>query len=368
MIIADRAHGRNQEVLTTDEAISLPNASPRLAEVLALSEPPLPFEDAGFRVPAPDVADAESPPRVIDYSWQEPLARQVADWLRVFVADGQVVELRALNVATPSGARVTYSGFYSRDRLDKMAEAALYLTPEAEGIYFTLNPLDDCLLARRDNKVEIARDTASEADVLRRRWLLVDADSVRKSGISVTGQEKQRAWETARQVHHWLQELGWPGPVLADSGNGYHLLYRKDQPRDDGGRVKSVLEALAARFDTEAVKIDTKVFNPSRIVKLYGTVARKGDSLTERRHRRTGVLATPDTLLPVAKDQLEGVAKTAQRKVGLVSREPTPHVMNAVARGARAACWNGHAATWRRCRPRSRGKAATTRPSRPPAS
>jgi hypothetical protein len=282
MIITDRAHERNQELLTTDEAISLPTTSPSLSGVLAQSEPPLPFEGAGFRVPSPDVADAESPPRVLDYSWQEPLARQVADWLRLFVEDGQVTELRALNVATPSGARVTYSGFYGRDRLDKMAEAALYLTPEAEGVYFTLNPVDPSLLARRYNKVEIAKDTASDADVIARRWLLVDADPVRKSGISSSAKEKQRAWEMVREVYAWLGGENWSDPVLADSGNGYHLLYHIDLPCDDGGLVKAVLDALAARFDSHAVKIDTKVFNPARIVKLYGTVARKGDSIRER--------------------------------------------------------------------------------------
>src|SRR5215471_15929024 len=204
MIVADRVETHNQEVFTEREDDFLPRMVPSPSQVLALSEPPLPFQESGFRLPTPEVVDAETPVRMLDYSWQEPLARQVADWLQLFVTEGQVVEIRALNVATSNGAKVTYSGFYSWDKLDKMAEAALYLTPEAEGVYFTLNPLDDSLLARRYNKVEPARDTAADVDVIKRRWLLVDADPVRKSGISASDQEKRLAWNKVREVHAWL--------------------------------------------------------------------------------------------------------------------------------------------------------------------
>src|SRR5262249_21358017 len=232
--------------------------------------------------------------------------------------------------------KVTFSGFYSWDKLDKMAEAALYLTPEAEGVYFTLNPLDDSLLARRYNKVEPARDTASDADVIRRRWLLIDADPVRKSGISASNKEKQQAWQSVQQVYRWLQGREWHEPVLADSGNGYHLLYGIDLPRDDGGLVKSVLEALATQFDRDRVKIATNVFNPLRIVKLYGTVARKGDSILECPHRRTGVLASPSELLVVDREQLEAVGGKNSQKMPLVNGAVATRVVNTLVAGNNA--------------------------------
>src|SRR5262245_65732783 len=106
MIVADRVETRNQQVFTERDDEFLPWTAPRPSQVLALSEPPLPFQESGFRLPAPDVVDAETPVRTLDYSWQEPLARQVADWLQLFVTEGQVVELRALNVATSNGAKV----------------------------------------------------------------------------------------------------------------------------------------------------------------------------------------------------------------------------------------------------------------------
>jgi putative DNA primase/helicase len=183
-----------------------------------------------------------------------------------------------------------------------------------------------------NNQAAQARDTASDADVLGRRWLLVDADPVRKSGISSTAEEKRRAWEIMRAVHAWLQGEGWPEPVLADSGNGYHLLYRIDLPKDDGGVVKAVLEALAARFDSDAVKIDTKVFNPSRIVKLYGTVARKGDSLRDRPHRRTGVLAAPAEVGVVSREQLEAVAREGVRPAKAAAVPPATSPLAAALR------------------------------------
>jgi putative DNA primase/helicase len=330
MIVTDRAATRNLDSFA-DNLPFLQDMPPEggvsepltasIPDVFDKDEPPTPFEGFDWRPPAPEVADAPFAPRVLDYSWQEPLARQVAAWLKLLVADDQVVELRALNVALPNGGKLTISGFYNRDGLDRMASDALELTADAEGVYFTLNPLDPSLLARRYNQAAQARDTASDADVLGRRWLLVDADPVRKSGISATAEEKRRAWEIMRAVHGWLQGEGWPEPVLADSGNGYHLLYRIDLPKD-GGLVKNVLEALAARFDSQVVKIDTKVFNPSRIVKLYGTVARKGSSLRERPHRRTGVLGAPEEVRVVSREQLEAVAREGVRPAKAAAAPP----------------------------------------------
>jgi hypothetical protein len=127
-----------------------------------------------------------------------------------------------------------------------------------------------------------------------RRWLLVDVDPIRDSLISATDVEKALAKETALAVREHLRGLGWPEPVLGDSGNGYHLLYRVDLPADDGGLVERILKALAARLDTDKVKIDQKVFNPARICKLPGTLARKGDNTPTRPHRRASLLEVPE--------------------------------------------------------------------------
>ena len=70
------------------------------------------------------------------------------------------------------------------------------------------------------------------------------------------------------------------------------------------GSSPACLAALARRFDDARVTVDRKVFNPARIWKLYGTVARKGDHTAERPHRVARLLHVPEALRPVAVEML----------------------------------------------------------------
>jgi hypothetical protein len=231
---------------------------------------------------------ASSPAGAID-------ARQVARWLRLFVGPGQVTELRALKVQQRWGRPRTVAGFYDHGHLDDMAAAALDLSGRAKGVYFTLNPVNPALLARICNRVrEVEEDeTTKDNHVVRRRWLPIDADPRRPTGISSTEAEKAKALEVVRAVREYLENRRWPAPILGDSGNGYHLLYALDLPADDGGAVARMLQALAERFDTDEVALDRKVFNPARIWKLFGTASRKGDSTPDRPHRQSRILEAP---------------------------------------------------------------------------
>jgi hypothetical protein len=234
---------------------------------------------------------------------------QIAEGLHLLVVEpGQVVELRALPLA---GGRGVQSGFYDSDHLPAMARDASQFSERYQGVYFTLNPLNPDLLARRKNWAGAAdRDLlAKDQDVLRRRWLLVDVDPKRIAGISSTEEEKGKARQVVEAVRDWLREQGCPDPILTDSGNGYHLLYRIDLASDDNGLVKRVLGALGARFDTEGATVDQTVFNPARICKLPGTWARKGENLPERPHRQSKILDIPNDLRPVPPELLEQVAR-----------------------------------------------------------
>lgn len=84
-----------------------------------------------------------------------------------------------------------------------------------------------------------------------------------------------------------LRGREWPEPILTDSGNGFHLLYRIELPADDGSMVQQMLRALAARFDSDHVSIDQTVFNPSRICKCLAHGVAKGIT------RRSGRTALP---------------------------------------------------------------------------
>lgn len=216
---------------------------------------------------------------------------QVAGWLRLFVEPGQVTELRAIDVLQGRFAN-TVAGFFDHEHLEDMAREALKLTDDAVGVYFIPNPVHPDMLARACNKVKQAKKDEQVADknIVRRKWLLIDADPNRLEGISSTDSEKAMAWEVIQKARDYLHATCITHSVLSDSGNGYHLLCRVDLPAADGDMTRSIINDVANKFETEHVKIDRKVFNAARIVKLYGTQSRKGDHVPERPHRLSKVI------------------------------------------------------------------------------
>jgi hypothetical protein len=199
-----------------------------------------------------------------------------------------VVEIRAFQ------GKKTVSGYF--DNGGDFVEAACWLNQNGYQVYATLNEVNPALLARAANRLEEwPRSTTSDRDVVRRRWLPLDFDPVRPSGVSSSDNEHKAAQERATEVKEYLTGRGWPEPIVGDSGNGHHLLYRIDLPNDDASTalVKDILETLAFRFDDEEVKLDTGVHNAARIWKVYGTTARKGDSVPSRPHRVSTLINVP---------------------------------------------------------------------------
>jgi hypothetical protein len=208
--------------------------------------------------------------------------------IEVLFEPGDVVELRAFK------DRTAVSGYF--DDHEELVEEATKLDGRGFIVYVTLNPVQPALLARAQNKIKTyPKATTSDADILRRRWLPVDLDPVRPADVSATDEEKKAALGKARELRDYLKEQGWPEPLVADSGNGYHLIYRVDLPNDRESLelVKGVLEALAFKFSDETVEVDTTTCNAARIWKLYGTTARKGDDTEKRPHRVSRFLEAP---------------------------------------------------------------------------
>lgn len=265
--------------------------------------------------------------------------------LAVLFRPGDVVEMRIPN----TGHQGTISGYF--DDPQKLASALASQNGAFAGIYTTLNPCAPSLLARSSNRVRSrVRTATSDKDIAKRRWLLIDCDPKRPTDISASDDEHTAALDRAREIRTVLAEEGWPAPVFADSGNGAHLLYRVDLPNDAAATklLEGVLGAMAARFSDAVVEIDRTVFNAARIVKAYGTVARKGDDLRDQRpHRLSRILDAPQAIEPVPHELLEQLAgkaapapsPAAPRGVGpprfsvetwirdykLAVREPVPH-------------------------------------------
>jgi hypothetical protein len=215
---------------------------------------------------------------------------------RVLFAPSQVVELRAIF----KNGRVD-SGYFDDFSLLAEAAAALDRRTDVSGVYWTLNPVNpDCLHRAKNHVREWASKgkggaATSDAEILERRLMLIDLDGAnRPSGISATHEELKAAKKKAIRIAKFFAARNWDNPIVAMSGNGYHLLYRikLDNDRLNAELVRRMLSSVAVFFDDESVKIDTSVFNASRICKVYGTMARKGDDTLERPHRRSALLGT----------------------------------------------------------------------------
>jgi putative DNA primase/helicase len=242
------------------------------------------------------------------------LAKDIVEALRVlFPGHLGDIELRAIRVARV-GSTATHNEHArypaTLQGFARLAKDARDLTRRAEGVYVTLNPV-------RVEGEDQSR-AATDADVVRRVWFLVDVDPVRPAGTSATDAEKAFALSVARKVRDYLRSQAWPEPILADSGNGYHLDYRIDLPNDNASRdlIQRCLQALAAKFDTPEATVDRSVYNASRICKLYGTLARKGDSTEDRPHRASGIAEVPKSIEVVPIEWLLALAREAPEANG----------------------------------------------------
>ncbi len=240
-------------------------------------------------------------------------------FLRVIVPSGGVVELRCL-----LSQRRTDAGYFND--LDTGVTAALARDgSKPTGIYVTLNPIDPALLARAENRIkEWADKTTTDANVTRRRWLFVDLDPERVAGVSATDAEHQSALQRAEEIREALMtDHGWHAPIAIDSGNGAYLLFPVDMPNDAESLklIESTLQGLATLFNRDGNKIDAAVGNAARILRLPGTLNRKGDSTADRPHRHCSIIDVPDYLEsgwgePIDRAKLEAVAAFAPKMQG----------------------------------------------------
>jgi P4 family phage/plasmid primase-like protien len=185
--------------------------------------------------------------------------------------------------------RDVFAGYF--DSFDAALSAVENDLTEYKGAYFTLNPIDPERLAGRTiNPPTLTRayNTAADGDILRRALLLVDCDPPRDSDTNSTDDEKQSARAHAEHLLAYLGSMGWPDPMLGDSGNGWHLVYGIDLPNDldAAALVGAVLDRLKQLFPM----VDTTVCNAGRVCKLYGSWARKGPGSPERPWRRSVIV------------------------------------------------------------------------------
>ncbi len=242
---------------------------------------------------------------------------------RRFFHENELTEVRAFGL---SGRSSVWSGFaggsgivsgYFSNAADFGEAAAKLDEAGATGTYFCINPVDNKLLARAENRLKASpKNTTTDRDITVVRWLFLDIDVVRPSGISSSDSELKRAVQVGREICLWLEgKRGFPKAYRAMSGNGVHLLFRLDDlPNNPENQeaVKKALWAVSSRFSCAGVEIDLAVFNPSRIIRVPFTHARKGDNTKERPHRRSYLFQDqPETLAEIGIVPIEDLKKLA---------------------------------------------------------
>lgn len=233
-------------------------------------------------------------------------------WLREINTMGQVTELWVKDYEPETGRTHNRVAWYDRRRLSTMASEAQQYSPASSGIYHSLNPVDPKELGTVGDKPQRCRKRVNTSHVLSRRLLMIDIDPDRPIGQPATDQEKQSARQLLNNLLAEVRTAGWPDPAVIDSGNGYYAIFRINLPANPGDKLTSrVLEALASRFNTDSAKVDTSTADLPRLMRLPGTMNRKGHVYPDegRCHRPCHILNYPMVgLVPVTCEQLERIA------------------------------------------------------------
>lgn len=214
----------------------------------------------------------------------------IRQWYDTFKSGEELVEVRIVDNAY----KRTYSGYFT-DVDTLLNEIRKY---DNCNIYFTLNAINPACYDREqhDRIVTKPKSTTSDNDIVGRDWILIDIDTKKPSDTNSTDEEKEMAKEVVNNVFKFLRDEGFEKPVVCDSGNGFHLLYKIAMKNNNENTTicKEFLQVLDMLFSNPNVEIDCSTFNSSRICKLYGTFSRKGSNTKKRPQRESKILRIPD--------------------------------------------------------------------------
>lgn len=197
---------------------------------------------------------------------------------------------------------------------DKLIEELKKQDLEKTNVYFTLNTVNEQCYGREQANRFIVNPPSStnDNDIVSREWIFIDLDARRSSSVSATDDQVRAASRKANSTYKYLKEQGFPDPIIAFSGNGFHLLYRLQLKNSDENTelLKKFINTLDALLTDDDVEIDRSVFNASRICKLYGTVSKKGRNTPEYPHRMSKIMYVPNEIRHVEKKYIEKVANS----------------------------------------------------------
>lgn len=244
---------------------------------------------------------------------------QLYTWWKIFHNEGDLEEIRIHGIGSFNA-----SGYF-RDIESIINAIQKYYAQDNAQIYFVLNKIDDeCdKRAQKDKIINYVKPTTSNADIVGRKWILIDFDPKRKTGTSSSREELLKARDAARKAYDFLVDQGLNPPVVAMSGNGYHLLERVQLSNTENNLklVNRFLKTMAMLFQTDDVDVDLKVGNAARICKLYGTWAKKGANTEERPWRMSKIIKVPDEIAINKREYIEKIANLYKEEKPQPSKE-----------------------------------------------
>ena len=196
---------------------------------------------------------------------------EIQQAVEILFEPGQLVELRGKD----HDGRM-YSAYYRNlEKLARVLERNNH-NENFEAIWYTLQ--------KPKPGIDIGKpsgQTTNRTDIDCYRWLVIDIDRAKgpeDKHLNATDDELKALREGAGRVLAWLRSHRFTDPVIACSGNGWHLLYRLPELRPDHYEMlRDVLRAVKEQFkdDANIFGIDTTLAEPEQIIKAYGTISRK---------------------------------------------------------------------------------------------
>lgn len=222
----------------------------------------------------------------------------------LFVGEGGFTEVRILG-------KFQYSGYFkSFENLCKQLEP--YTEMEDEQIYFVMNSIrPECYARPQCEKfVKSPKATTKDDEIVKRNFLLCDFDPVRLPNISSSPEQFELAHKKSQDVYRFLRGRGFSDIAVAISGSGWHLLIPVDIKCDDAtdSIIKDFYTYMGKEFSDESVEFDVKVYNRSRITKLYSVVAKKGANLPSNPWRQSKIVYIPQQIEPTSIEKIKELA------------------------------------------------------------
>ena len=172
-------------------------------------------------------------------------------------------------------------------------------------VYTVLNELKEEAFDRLpQNELKLIKkgEGISATDINYYKYFLIDLDVVglrtERGKRNATDDEHAEALNVARKVEEFLKTMNFPEPILIDSANGYHLLYKVHlkASQENERMLKNCLIVVGENVDTKKVKVDTVVFDRGRKLKLPGSLNNAEDDVG---FRMSQIIKIPDEIQEV---------------------------------------------------------------------